>query len=147
MNKEVDKLLNAGSIKEANYPEWLANVVLVKKANGEWRVCVDYTDLIKACPKDCFPLPRIDQLVDTTAGHQLLSFMDSYSGYNQIRMHELDQMKTAFVIDKGLYCHKVMPFGLKNDGATYQRLVDKMFAKLIGKTYGSIRGRYACQDY
>ncbi|KAL5561391.1 hypothetical protein UlMin_031138 [Ulmus minor] len=127
INTEVDKLLKADFIREANYPEWIANVVLVKKANGNWRVCVDFTDLNKACPKDSFPLPRIDQLVDATAGHELLSFMDAYSGYNQIRMHQPDQEHTAFLTDQGLYCYKVMPFGLKNAGATYQRLVNKIF--------------------
>ncbi|KAL5582998.1 hypothetical protein UlMin_015440 [Ulmus minor] len=90
INTEVDKLLKAGFIEEANYPDWIANVVLVKKANGNWRVCIDFTDLNRACPKDSFPLPRIDQLVDATTGHELLSFMDAYSGYNQIRMHEED---------------------------------------------------------
>ncbi|KAL5554003.1 hypothetical protein UlMin_041404 [Ulmus minor] len=134
INTEVDKLLKADFIREANYPEWIANVVLVKKANGNWRVCVDFTDLNKACPKDSFPLPRIDQLVDATAGHELLSFMDAYSGYNQIRMHQPDQEHTAFLTDQGLYCYQVMPFGLKNAGATYQRLVNKMFKQQIGKT-------------
>ncbi|KAL5555160.1 hypothetical protein UlMin_037396 [Ulmus minor] len=134
INTEVDKLLKADFIREANYPEWIANVVLVKKANGNWRVCVDFTDLNKACPKDSFPLPRIDQLVDATVGHELLSFMDAYSGYNQIRMHQPDQEHTAFLTDQGLYCYKVMPFGLKNAGATYQRLVNKMFKQQIGKT-------------
>ncbi|KAL5571672.1 hypothetical protein UlMin_021269 [Ulmus minor] len=134
INTEVDKLLKADFIREANYPEWIANVVLVKKANGNWRVCVDFTDLNKACPKDSFPLPRIDQLVDATARHELLSFMDAYSGYNQIRMHQPDQEHTAFLTDQGLYCYKVMPFGLKNAGATYQRLVNKMFKQQIGKT-------------
>nr|XP_023917426.1 uncharacterized protein LOC112028970 [Quercus suber] len=79
---EVSKLLAAGFIREVYYPDWLANVVLVKKANGKWRMCVDFTDLNKACPKDSFPLPRIDQLVDSTAGHKLLTFMDAFSGYN-----------------------------------------------------------------
>ena len=79
------------------YPEWLANVVLVKKENGKWRMCVDFTDLNKACPKDSFPLPRIDQLVDSTARHKLLMFMDAFSGYNQIKMAEEDQEKTAFI--------------------------------------------------
>ncbi|KAI5355600.1 hypothetical protein L3X38_008495 [Prunus dulcis] len=92
----------------------------------------DYTDLNKACPKDSFPLPRIDQLVDATAGHELLSFMDAYSGYNQIFMHPSDSEHTAFITDKGLYCYNVMPFGLKNAGATYQRLVNKIFAGHIG---------------
>jgi len=130
---EVQKLIKAGFIREVDYPEWLANVVLVKKANGKWRMCVDFTDLNKACPKDSFPLPRIDQLVDSTAGHEVLSFMDAFSGYNQIRMAESDQEKTSFTTDRGLYCYTVMPFGLKNAGATYQRLVNKMFQAQIGR--------------
>ena len=91
INTEVEKLLKDDFIWEANYPDWIANVVLVKKTNGNWRVCVDFTNLNKAYPKDSFPLPRIDQLVDATAGHELFSFMDAYSGYNQIQMHQLDQ--------------------------------------------------------
>ncbi|XP_030924641.1 uncharacterized protein LOC115951611 [Quercus lobata] len=79
---EVNKLLAANFIREVHYPEWLANVVMVKKANGKWRICVDFTDLNQACPKDSFPLPRIDQLVDSTAGHKLLTFMDAFSRYN-----------------------------------------------------------------
>jgi hypothetical protein len=130
---EVRKLLEAGFIREVDYPEWLANVVLVKKANGKWRMCIDFTDLNKACPKDCFPLPRIDQLVDSTAGHEVLSFMDAFFGYNQIQMAESDQEKTSFMTYRGLYCYKVMPFGLKNAGATYQRLVNKMFQAQIGR--------------
>ena len=125
--------MTAGFIREVYYPEWLTNVVLVKKANGKWRMCVDFTDLNKACPKDSFPLPRIDQLVDSTAGHKLLTFMDAFSGYNQIRMAEEDQDKTTFITSQGLYCYKVMPFGLKNAGATYQRLVNKMFSQQIGR--------------
>ena len=125
--------MTAGFIREVYYPEWRANVVLVKKANGKWRMCVDFTDLNKACPKDSFPLPRIDQLMDSTAGHKLLTFMDAFSGYNQIKMAEEDQEKTAFITSQGLYCYKVMPFGLKNAGATYQRLVNKMFSQQIGR--------------
>ncbi|KAL5777700.1 hypothetical protein ACOSP7_010626 [Xanthoceras sorbifolium] len=117
-----------------DYPCWIANVVLVKKKNGKWRICVDFTDLNKACPKDGFPLLKIDQLVDATIGHELLSFMDAYSGYNQIKMHALDEEKTTFTTYQGLYCYTVMPFGLKNVGATYQRLVNHMFAKQIGRT-------------
>ena len=94
---EVTKLLAAGFIREVHYPEWLANVVLVKKADGKWKMCVDFTDLNKACPKDSFPLPRIDQLVDSTAGHKLLTFIDAFSGYNQIRMAKEDQEKTSFI--------------------------------------------------
>jgi hypothetical protein len=84
--EEVSKLLAAGFIREVDYPEWLANVVLVKKSNNKWRMCVDFTDLNKGCPKDSFPLPRIDLLVDSTSEDQLLSFMDAFSSYNQIQM-------------------------------------------------------------
>ena len=82
-------------------------------------MCVDFTDLNKARPKDSFPLPRIDQLVDSIAGHKLLTFMDAFSRYNQIKMVEVEQEKTAFITSQRLYCYKVMPFGLKNAGATY----------------------------
>ena len=111
--EKVDKLLFANFIREVYYSEWLANVVMVKKSNGKWRMCVDFTDLNKACPKDIFPLPRIDQLVDSIAGHELLSFMDAFSGYNQIIMDKQDQEKTAFITSQGLHCYKVMPFRLK----------------------------------
>ena len=134
INEEVGKLLQAGAIREVGYPEWLANVVLVKKANGKWRLCIDFTDINKACLKDSFPLPRIDLIVDATAGHELLSFMDAFSGYNQISMDPGDQEKTSFVTAQGTYCYRVMPFGLKNAGATYQRLVNRMFQKQIGAT-------------
>ena len=125
INEEVDKLLQAGAIREVEYPEWLANVVLVKKANGKWRLCIDFTDINRACPKDSFPMPRIDLIIDATAGHELLSFMDAFSGYNQISMDPDDQEKTSFVIVQGTYCYRVVPFGLKNAGATYQRLVNR----------------------
>ena len=119
INEEVSKLLQAGAIREVEYSEWLANVVLVKKANGKWRLCIDFTDINKACPKDSFPLPRIDLIVDATAGHELLNFMDAFSGYNQISMDPDDQEKTLFVTAQGTYCYRVKPFGLKNAGATY----------------------------
>ena len=117
--EEVTKLLAVGFIWEVYYPDWLANVILVKKANGKWRMCMDFTNLNKACPKDSFPLPRIDQLMDSTTGHKLLTFMDAFSGYNQIKMTEEDQEKTTFITSQGFYCYKVMPFGLKNVEATY----------------------------
>ena len=125
--------MSVGFIQEVYYPDWLVNVILVKKANGKWRMCVDFTSLNKACPKDSFPLPRINQLVDSIAGHKLLTFMDAFSGYNQIKMAKEDQEKTFFITSRGLYCYKVMPFILKNAGAIYQRLVNKMFNKQIGR--------------
>ena len=130
--EEVRKMLEAGFIREVYYPDWLANVVMVKKSNEKWRMCVDFTDLNRVCPKDSYPLPRIDTLVDSMARHELLSFMDAFSGYNQIKMSEEDQEKTSFVTSQGLFCYKVMPFELKNAGATYQRLMNKMFAHQIG---------------
>ena len=109
-------------------------MVIVKKKNGKLRVCIDFTDLNKSCQNDPFPLPHIDKLVDATAGHQLMSFMDAFSSYNQILMHPEDQEWTSIMTSRGIYCYKVMPFGLKNAGSTYQRLVNMMFAGQIGQT-------------
>uniref|UniRef100_A0A2N9EIL5 Integrase catalytic domain-containing protein n=1 Tax=Fagus sylvatica TaxID=28930 RepID=A0A2N9EIL5_FAGSY len=109
-------------------------MVVVKKKNGKWRVCIDFTDLNKACLKDPFPLPRIDQLVDLASGHARLSFLDAIQGYHQIPMNDADQDKTAFITPRETYCYKMMPFGLKNVRATYQRMVTKMFGHMIGKT-------------
>jgi hypothetical protein len=92
---------------------------MVKKANGKWRMCTDYTDLNKACPKDPFPFCCIDKLVDKSARYTYLSFMDAYSGYNQIPIHLDNQEKTAFITDMGVYCYNIMSFGLKNAAATY----------------------------
>ncbi|XP_030494776.2 uncharacterized protein LOC115710556 [Cannabis sativa] len=101
LKEEVDRLLACGFIRESFYPNWLANPVLVPKPNGSWRTCVDFTDLNKACLKDSFPLPSINQLVDATAGHELLSFMDAYSGYRRISIYEPDQEHTSFITDRG----------------------------------------------
>ena len=131
INETVNKLLQARAIREVNYPDWLANVVLVKKENNKWRLSIDFTDVNRAWPKDSFPLPRIDLIVDATTGHELLSFIDAFSNYNQIKMDPSDQQKTSFVIGQGTHCYQVMPFGLKNAGATYQRLVNRMFEKHI----------------
>ena len=120
IREETTKLLKAGHIREIQYPEWLANVVLVKKANRKWIMCVDFTDLNKACPKDSYPLPSIDALVDSASGCRLLSFLDAFSGYNQIIMHPKDESKTTFMTESSCYCYKAMPFGLKNAGDTYQ---------------------------
>ncbi|CAA0833865.1 Unknown protein, partial [Striga hermonthica] len=132
LEEEVVKLKDNEYIREVRYPTWVANPVLVKKSNGAWRLCIEFSDLNKACPKDSYPLPHIDYMVDATSGHELMSFMDAYSGYNQIPMHPDDEEHTSFYSARGLYCYTMMPFGLKNAGATYQRLVNKMFASLIG---------------
>ena len=108
LKEEVDKLISNDFIQESFYSSWPGNPVLVKKPNGKWMTCVDFTDLNKACPKDSFPLPRIDQLVDATSRHALLSFMDAYSGYNQIPMYVPDREHTSFITNRVLYCYKVM---------------------------------------
>ena len=108
---KVDNLLKVGFIREVKYPEWLANVVVVPKKGGKWRVCVDYTDLNDACPKDSFPLPHIDQIIDASTWHGMLSFLDAFSGYHQIPMHPPDAEKTYFITPHRLFCYNVMPFG------------------------------------
>src|SRR6266540_2458355 len=122
---ELTKLTAANFIKEVYHPDWLANPILVKKKNGKWCMCVDYTDLNKACPKNPFGLPRIDQVVDSTAGSELLCFLDAYSGYHQVSLAESDCIKTSFITPFGAYCYITMPFGLKNAGATYQRAMQR----------------------
>ncbi|KAL0394443.1 UNVERIFIED_CONTAM: Retrovirus-related Pol polyprotein from transposon gypsy [Sesamum latifolium] len=134
IEEEVSKLIEAGYVSEVQYTDWLANVVVVPKASGKWRMCIDFTDLNKACPKDPYPLPWIDLLVDSTAGYELFSMMDAYQGYHQIFMAEEDRIKTSLITDRGIYCYNVMPFGLKNAWGTYQRLVNKMFKDQVGTT-------------
>jgi hypothetical protein len=128
IKREIAKLLAAGFIKEVIHPEWVANPIFVRKKNNEWRMCVDYTNLNKHCPKDHFGLPRIDQVVDSTVGCVLLCFLDCYSGYHQIALKEEDQVKTAFITPFGMYAYKTMSFGLKNAGATYRRVIQMCFA-------------------
>ena len=111
IESEVDKLIAAGFIREVKYPTWVSSIVPVKKKNGHTRICVDFRDLNKACPKDDFPIPISEILVDATMGHEIFSFMDGYSGYNQIKMAPEDEELTAFRTPKGIYCYKVMPFG------------------------------------
>lgn len=112
IKQQVEKLLEAGFIEEIHFFEWLANPVLVKKAKGKWRMCLDFTDLNDACPNNCFPLPRIDTLIDAITGHKMLSFMNGFSGYNQIKMHTNDILKVSFITGLGVFCHLVMAFGL-----------------------------------
>ena len=124
IKKELTKLPAAGFIKEVIHPTWLANPVIVPKKNtGEWKMCVDYTDLNKHCPKDHFGPPRIDQVVDSTAGASLLSFLGCYLGYHQIALKEEDQIHTSFITPFGADYYTIMAFWLKNVGATYQRVI------------------------
>lgn len=131
VKEEVSKLLKVGFIQAVNQADWIANIVPVPKKDGRVRVCVDYRDLNKACPKDDFPLPHIDILVDNTAGSALMSFMDGFSGYNQIRMAPEDMTKTTFTTGWGTYCYTVMPFRLKNAGATYQRMATTLLHDMM----------------
>ena len=116
-----------------DYPQWLANIVPVPKKDEKVRMCVDFRDLNKACPKDDFPLPHIDVIVDSAASSAMYSFMDRFLGYNQIMMAVMDKIKTAFITKWGMYCYKVMPFGLKNAGATYQRAGTALFHDMMHK--------------
>ena len=109
-------------------------MVVILKKGGNWRICVVYTDLNEACPKDSFSLPRIDQIINASVGHRMLSFMDAFSKYHQIPMHPPDAEKTTFITPQVLFCYNVMSFRLKNVGATCQRLVTKTFRPLLGKT-------------
>jgi hypothetical protein len=131
IRKEVRKLLDAGFIIEVHHPLWPANPVIVPKANGKLWMCIDYTNLNKAYPKDPYPLPRIDQIVDSTSGCDLLSFLDAYSGFHHIQMSRQDRKHIAFVTVDGLYCYVVMPYGLKNALPTFLRAMSKTFEDLI----------------
>jgi hypothetical protein len=120
---EVNKLLEVGFIRPVDYPSWLANPVLVEKLDKSWRMCIYYTSLNKACPKDEYPLPCICQIMDSTMSCELLSFLDAYLGYHQISHAIDDEEKTAFIIPFGIFCYTKMVFGLKNGGGTYQKCV------------------------
>jgi hypothetical protein len=113
---EVNKLFEAGFIRPVDYPSWLANPILVEKPNESWRMCIDYTSLNKAYPNDEYPLPRICQIMDSTATSELLSFLDAYSGYHQISLTTDDEEKTSFITSFGIFCYNKMAFGLKNGG-------------------------------
>ncbi|GJS44497.1 reverse transcriptase domain-containing protein [Tanacetum coccineum] len=133
INDEVNKLVTAGIMREVHYHDWLSNPVMVKKSDNSWRMCVDFKDLNKACPKDGYPLPEIDWKVESLCGFPFKCFLDAYKGYHQIQMAEEDEEKTAFITNQGIFCYTKMPFGLRNAGATYQRLVDKTFHEKIGR--------------
>ena len=133
IEQEVLKLEAAGVVRRILYPTWTANPVCVPKPSGKKRMCIDFTDLNRACPKDPFPLPRIDQIVDSTAGCELLCFLDAFSGYHQIRMSVEDEEKTAFISPLGCHCYTRMPFGLKNAGATFQRVMRMCLGSQMGR--------------
>ncbi|KAL0367819.1 UNVERIFIED_CONTAM: Transposon Ty3-G Gag-Pol polyprotein [Sesamum radiatum] len=123
----------AGHIEEIQFPEWLSNVVLVPKPGGKWRMCIDFRDLNKACPKGFYPLLRIDQLVDSTFGCELLNMMDASQRYHQIMLAPKDHKRVNSITSAGTFCYVSMSFGLKNTRSTYQRLVDKIFRPQIGR--------------
>ncbi|GKV19151.1 hypothetical protein SLEP1_g29444 [Rubroshorea leprosula] len=133
IDEEIQKLLQAGFIRRVEYSEWVSNPVLVKKLNGRWRMCIDFTNLNDVCPKDPHPLPNVEKLVERAAGHERMSFLDASSGYHQVQLLLDDQEKTAFYAGDAIYCYVMMPFGLKNAGATYQKLVQIIFKLQIGR--------------
>ncbi|GKV50689.1 hypothetical protein SLEP1_g57387 [Rubroshorea leprosula] len=133
IDEEIQKLLQAGFIRRVEYSQWVSNTVLVKKPNGKWRMCIDFTNLNDACPKDPHPLPNVEKLVERAAGHERMSFLDASSGYHQVQLLLDDQEKTTFYAGDAIYCYVIMPFGLKNVGATYQKLVQIVFKLQIGR--------------
>ncbi|GKV38865.1 hypothetical protein SLEP1_g46725 [Rubroshorea leprosula] len=141
IKEEVEKLLQAGFVRRVDYCEWVANPVLVKKANGKWRMCIDYTNLNDACPKDCYPMPNIDKLVEAASGNERLSLLDAYSSYHQVPMALEDEEKTSFYAGDEIYCYVMMPFGLKNAGATYQKMSLKADDHLtdLEETFNNLR--------
>ncbi|GJV82845.1 reverse transcriptase domain-containing protein [Tanacetum coccineum] len=133
VTKEVEEWVNAGIIRSVKYPTWIANPVLVKKVDVSWRMCLDFKNLNSTCPKDYYPLPDIDGKIESVVGFWYKCFLDAYKGYHQVQMAQDDEEKTTFYTDRDTYCYTKMPFGLKNAGATYQRLVDTAFQSQIGR--------------
>lgn len=133
IGEEVACLLVTEFTYEVYHSEWLANVVMVSKKEKSLRMCIDFKHINRACPKDHFPLPHIDQIVDSTAGCEQLSFMDAYSGYHQIRLYGPDEIKTAFITPFRCFCYITIPFGLKNADATFMRLIQKCLHKQISR--------------
>ncbi|GJU24785.1 reverse transcriptase domain-containing protein [Tanacetum coccineum] len=133
VTKEVQEWVKAGIVRPVKYPTWISNPVLVKKVDGTWRMCIDFKNLNAACPKDYYPLPEIDLKIEAIMGYPFKYFLDAYKGCHQVQMSEEDEEKTAFYTDQGTYRYGEMPFGLKNAGATYQRLVDSAFQAQLGR--------------
>jgi hypothetical protein len=134
MGEEINRLLEAKFIREIKEATWLSPPVMMENKDTKiYKMCIGFTALNKHCPKDYFPLPRIDRIIDSTAGCKRLSFLDAYSGYNQIRLKVEDDDKTAFITPHRVYCYMMMPFGLKNAGATYQRCMQAFLKEQIGR--------------
>jgi hypothetical protein len=129
---EVHRLLEARFIEPIAYPTWLANVVMVQKKSGKWCMCIDFTSLNKACPKDNFPLPRINKIIDSAAGYEVMSLLDCFSGYHQIYMKEEDKASTRFITPFSTYCFVRMPEGLKNTDSTFSHLTKKVLENQVG---------------
>jgi len=130
----VNKIIEAGFIREFRYPTWIANIVPIRKKNDQLCVYVDFGDLNGACPKDDFSLPVTELMIDSTTGHKALSFMDCTTGYNQIQIAPEDKEATSFHTLKGIFCYKVMPLGLKNAIATYLRVMQTISKDMLHKT-------------
>ncbi|GKA04372.1 reverse transcriptase domain-containing protein [Tanacetum coccineum] len=133
ITREVSEWLKAGIVRRVKYPTWISNPVLVQKPDGSWRMCIDFKNLNSSCPKDYYPLPEIESKIEAVMGYPLKCFLDAYKGYHQVQMADEDEEKTAFYTYQGTFFYKKMLFGLKNAGATYQRLVDEAFNKQIGR--------------
>ena len=133
IQSEVKKLINSGFIREEQHPDWVANIVPITKKNGKIQICINFHDLNEAYPKDEFPLPITDVMIDNTCGFERMSFMDGFSGYNQIKMDPDDEKHISFRTPLGVYCYTVMPFRLKNAGAIYQRAMNIIFHEHMRK--------------
>ncbi|GJY18679.1 reverse transcriptase domain-containing protein [Tanacetum coccineum] len=133
IHTQVEELTKVNILREVKYQTWVTNPVIVKKASERWKLCVDFTDINKACPKEHHSLPMIEQKVEDLHRHRLKCFLGAYKGYHQIPKAEKDEEKTAFYIREGVFYFRRLPFGLKNAGATYQRLIEKVFNHQLGR--------------
>jgi hypothetical protein len=131
IREELKKLLDAVFIREVHHPRWLANPVVIPIVGGKLQMCIDYTSLNKACPKDPFPLPLIDQIMDSISICDLLCFLDAYSGFHPISISREDEEHTAFITVDDLFCYVYMPYGLKNALSTFVCVMHKTFGDLI----------------
>ena len=134
IQSEVKKLINSSLIREEQHPDWVTNIIPVTKKNRKNRVCIDFCNLNEACPKDVFPSPITDVMIDNMCGFEWMPFMDGFSGYNQIKIYPDDEKYTSFRIPQGVYFYTVMPFGLKIAGATYRGAMNTIFYEHIHKT-------------